>query len=401
MSKVTTAFILGASAILWGIFNYATYPILIHHLSISDYAEFSTYVSLLAILSIPTAGFAYYILILFRRSFTEIREHETLYIGKIKKYTVLYMLAAALVSLIVFFVLWLKSPQALILMLASLIPGVIAAFYIGMFQALEMFLFMWLLAMMASVLRFFLSFSVLWQSTVWMALVPFVLPAILLSVIYAWCGHRELQSSRVHPIQHTKKEDEIDQSVWHYVTITGVIILLQSIDVLMVKALFSDYDVTLYASVAVISKFALVLIAVIEAVTTPTLVDRHKRTHHKQYILVLGGLSLLGYLVAATFLPWAGNIVLHILKGELSASWTLWTALGISMVSLGFFSLFSKVYMSWGGKILTIVGVCSASIFVGFLAPSLEIFALIFAIILTMLYVITLIQVWKYAERGE
>ena len=68
MSQIKNTLILTLSAIIAGIFNYMTYPILIKHLSITDYAEVSVYMSLLPILGIPVAGFGYTMLIEFRRA---------------------------------------------------------------------------------------------------------------------------------------------------------------------------------------------------------------------------------------------------------------------------------------------------------------------------------------------
>jgi O-antigen/teichoic acid export membrane protein len=87
----------------------------------------------------------------------------------------------------------------------------------------------------------------------------------------------------------TSKDDM--RSISTYIVITGAIILLQNIDILIVKAIFSDYDVTLYASVAVIAKFALILIAILETITTPTLVDKEKTSEHRKYVMGLIGTS--------------------------------------------------------------------------------------------------------------
>lgn len=59
----------------------------------------------------------------------------------------------------------------------------------------------------------------------------------------------------------------------------------------MVKKLFSDYDVTLYASVAVIAKFALIIITILETIFSPTLVDIHKKKEHKRQMQILIGIS--------------------------------------------------------------------------------------------------------------
>lgn len=68
---------------------------------------------------------------------------------------------------------------------------------------------------------------------------------------------------------------------------------MQNIDVLIVKSFSDDYNVTLYASVAVIVKFALIFIAIFETVSAPVLVDTRRHHEYKKYYTILTLLSVL------------------------------------------------------------------------------------------------------------
>jgi O-antigen/teichoic acid export membrane protein len=105
MSQIKHTLILSLSAVLSGILNYLTYPILIRHLSITDYAEFSVYMSLIPILVIPVAGFGYAMLIDFRRARDRMKMDSLTHMSKILRYTGAYIAIATLMSISVYAVL--------------------------------------------------------------------------------------------------------------------------------------------------------------------------------------------------------------------------------------------------------------------------------------------------------
>ena len=105
MSQIKNTLILTLSVIISGILNYMTYPILIRHLSIADYAEFSVYMSLLPILGIPVAGFAYKMLIEFRRARDHMQDNITHHMWRLLGYTGAYMITVTIVSILVYLLL--------------------------------------------------------------------------------------------------------------------------------------------------------------------------------------------------------------------------------------------------------------------------------------------------------
>ena len=174
---------------------------------------------------------------------------------------------------------------------------------------------------------------------------------------------------------------------------------MQNIDVLIVKTFSDNYNVSLYAAVGVVVKFSLIMIAVIETVVAPVLVDSNKQDHHKKYFIILTLLSGVGYIISLTLLPWLGNSILHFLKAELQASWLIWSALGVGMVSLGFFAIWIKVYMSWGRRDILYVWIFCSMIGLGVFFKSIEEFVILFASILVCLYGVTVCKVGYYLKK--
>ena len=98
------------------------------------------------------------------------------------------------------------------------------------------------------------------------------MPHLLGACIFYLFGKRvitDIPVSRGHRISSLP-----ENSLWSACVIIALVISLQSIDIILVKYLFPSIDVALYAAVSVITKFALSLIAVLETVSLPTLIDK-------------------------------------------------------------------------------------------------------------------------------
>jgi O-antigen/teichoic acid export membrane protein len=76
MSKIKNILSLSVFTILSGAINYATYPILLKYLSLSDFALFSVFMNLITLFAIPALGFGYYILILAQRIPEDIKNQK-------------------------------------------------------------------------------------------------------------------------------------------------------------------------------------------------------------------------------------------------------------------------------------------------------------------------------------
>lgn len=85
---------------------------------------------------------------------------------------------------------------------------------------------------------------------------------------------------------------------------TIVLVLLQNVDILLVKYLFPITDVALYASVSVITKFAIFIIAILETVYMPTLVDKKNVSEKRMALIQLFLLMLLAFFCAFFVLPY-------------------------------------------------------------------------------------------------
>ena len=116
MQKLKNIFILSGFTILSGALNYATYPILIRYLSLEDFATFSVISSLVILFAIPAGGFGYFTLIRARTHPADIKEGYSIWMSKIRKYTLVYMMMVALIVVGISPYLGIHSPGAMILM---------------------------------------------------------------------------------------------------------------------------------------------------------------------------------------------------------------------------------------------------------------------------------------------
>lgn len=104
------------------------------------------------------------------------------------------------------------------------------------------------------------------------------------------------------------------KTIIRYVIITGIIIVLQNLDILIVRKIFDATTLALYSAIAVIAKFALVIIGILETIYSPILVEKTGITHSRKVVYTLIIWSIIGYVVAVTLLPYIGNYMLSILK---------------------------------------------------------------------------------------
>jgi O-antigen/teichoic acid export membrane protein len=100
------------------------------------------------------------------------------------------------------------------------------------------------------------------------------------------------------------------------------------------KYLFPSTDVAIYATVSVITKFALIVIGAIEMVYLPIFINMNKKSEHKKNLILLVCISLLGFLISWSILPIVGETVIRYIKPELIFDSRLFTYLGIAATSL-------------------------------------------------------------------
>ena len=86
------------------------------------------------------------------------------------------MLLGIVFYTIAYFELGLSSPEIVLLILFSMIPAFVSAFYYGLLQAKEFFIFLGILGLVGAVLRLLLSFSVDLFPTAFVGMLPFIVP---------------------------------------------------------------------------------------------------------------------------------------------------------------------------------------------------------------------------------
>lgn len=386
MSKIKTASFLGFIAILTGLLNYITHPILIRYLSEGDYVQVGVYVSIIAILSIPASGFGSLMLELFRSDKSELFTSKN-FQKELWKYSFFY----GIFSIVGVFwgVFFLDLPISIMtfFVIVALILGIFGAYYYALLQSREVFFLIGWILIAVALARFFPAIGVMAFPYNWLGMMAFVLPIFISPILYYFFGKKYI-SENSEKNNFYEKITILSQSntFFWYMILAGLYILLQNIDVIFAKMIFADADVLVYMSVAVMVKFALVLIGIFETVSLPVLMDASKKFLHKKYIKNLILLSILGFLVSCTILSYIGNFTLNIIKSGLYADYFVWAFLWVSSVSLGFFVIFTKFLIAQKISWKNILVLPIILMFGFFWIHSLIEFSGLFALIIFCLY---------------
>ena len=327
MSKIKTASFLGFVAILTGLLNYITHPILIRYLSEGDYVQVGVYVSIIAILSIPASGFGSLMLELFRSNKSELFTSKN-FQKELWKYSFFYGIFSIFGVFLGIFFLDLPISIMTFFVIIALILGIFGAYYYALLQSREVFFLIGWILIAVALVRFFPAIGVMAFPYNWLGMMAFVLPISISPILYYFFGKKYI-SENSEKNNFYEKITILSQSntFFWYIILAGLYILLQNIDVIFAKMIFADADVLVYMSVAVIVKFALVLIGIFETVSLPVLMDASKKFLHKKYIKNLILLSILGFFVSCTILSYIGNFTLNIIKPGLYADYFVWAFL--------------------------------------------------------------------------
>lgn len=386
MSKIKTASFLGFVAILTGLLNYITHPILIRYLSEGDYVQVGVYVSIIAILSIPASGFGSLMLELFRSDKSELFTSKN-FQKELWKYSFFYGIFSIFGVFLGIFFLDLPISIMTFFVIIALIPGIFGAYYYALLQSREVFFLVGWILIAVALARFFPAIGVMAFPYNWLGMMAFVLPISISPILYYFFGKKYI-SENSEKNNFYEKITILSQSntFFWYMILAGLYILLQNIDVIFAKMIFADADVLVYMSVAVMVKFALVLIGIFETVSLPVLMDASKKILHKKYIKNLILLSILGFLVSCTILSYIGNFTLNIIKSGLYADYFVWAFLWVSSVSLGFFVIFAKFLIAQKISWKNILVLPIILMFGFFWIHSLIEFSGLFALIIFCLY---------------
>lgn len=386
MSKIKTASFLGFVAILTGLLNYITHPILIRYLSEGDYVQVGVYVSIIAILSIPASGFGSLMLELFHSDKSELFTSKN-FQKELWKYSFFYGIFSIFGVFLGIFFLDLPISIMTFFVIVALILGIFGAYYYALLQSREVFFLIGWILIAVALVRFFPAIGVMAFPYNWLGMMAFVLPIFISPILYYFFGKKYIaeNSEKNNFYEKITILSQSNTFFW-YMILAGLYILLQNIDVIFAKMIFADADVLVYMSVAVMVKFALVLIGIFETVSLPVLMDTSKKFLHKKYIKNLILLSIIGFFVSCTILSYIGNFTLNIIKPGLYADYFVWTFLWVLSVSLGFFVIFAKFLIAQKISWKNILVLPTILMFGFFWIHSLIEFSGLFALIIFCLY---------------
>ncbi len=398
MSKIRQVFSLSLFTIFSWVINYLTYPILLKHLSASDFALFSVFSSIVMILSIPSMAYGYTLLIKFRNQ----KELTTAMMKKTQKKSLRYtFLFLTLLIFLLPCLLWILDIRSWILytfLLFSVALSFLLSPYSALLQARELFFYGWLISSLWALARLIITSGTLYVPSLSVALWSIVLPGVIIFFLYWYITKSQIEKSEAH-ISHISEESDFGKlSVFFLVTI--VIVLLQNVDILLVKYLFPLSDVAIYASVSVITKFAIFIIAIVETVYSPALLDTKIMDQRRWYVFQLFLWNILAYFCAFFLLPYFGEILLSFMKAWLVVPYDLFRSLWFAAVSIGFLSLYMKILTAWKVSIFPLYFLLCFGWVVVFFTQNLTEFAFVFASFVSVSCIFVSICIWKKAEKS-
>lgn len=398
MSKVRQVFSLSLFTVFAWVINYLTYPILLKHLSASDFALFSVFSSILMIISIPSMAYGYTLLIQFRNQTHMTSGMMRKIQKKSLKFTLFLLIFLACILPWILWILDIHSSVLYIFLLLAVCFSFLTTSYASLLQARELFFYGGLISCIGAIFRLLISTGTIYLPSLWVALASLVIPGCIIFFLYWYFSKSLINPSKSHLSENLDEWESGKLSLFFLVTI--VIVLLQNIDILLVKYLFSLSDVALYASVSVITKFAIFIIAILETVYSPSLVDEKMINQRKWYIRQLFLWNLLAFFCAFFLLPYFGEILLGFMKGWLVVPYGLFRSLGFSAVSIGFLILSMKVLTAWKVSIIPIYSLLILGWVVVFFTKNLSEFAFLSAYFLSSACIVASISLWIKSEKN-
>lgn len=392
MSKVRNIFILSILTVVSGVINYLTYPILLKNLAPADFALFSVFSSILMIISIPSMAYGYTLLVRFRNqdSLTDLMMKHIQ--KQSARMTIVFLLVLTFLTPLVFWILDIHNFMGYVAVFFSALFCFFVVPYASFLQARELFLFAGMIGLILSFLRFLITTGTIFFPSFAFAMLSLIIPGIAWFFLF-----RYFATSRFDKGTGEDLSDDLPPLSHHLSTFflaTIILVLLQNVDILLVKYLFPIPDVALYASVSVITKFAIFIIAILETVYTPSLLDRKHHSKQKKALIQLFLLTFLAFLCAWFILPYAWAILLSFMKWGLIVSPDLFRWLWFSAVSLWFLSLYLKVLIAWNRQVFVLYGVIVFGWVILFWTRTLLEFSIVYALILCISCLLSVLFLW-------
>ncbi len=301
-SFIKNSSIIFASTLIGGVFSFAFHPFVARFISLRDFAELQALLSLSSILGVPAATLGFII----TRYISKFYAHHDFV--KIKQLAVYFSKKALGGGLILFILFLLASPWiadylkidsfALMAMTGLIMAiGLIGGIFGPMFQGMQKFMALGVLGIVGALARFAFGVGlVLLFKNIYGALGGILIAGIL-SVLIAFGMIR----NSLKNIDITSASEAFAVKDYRYYLHTFFIALFlvafPSLDILLVKNIFTIEVAGLYAAAAILAKAVIVAASALEGVMFPVVIAKHeKKDDFLIFFLKSSGILLLGLL---------------------------------------------------------------------------------------------------------
>ncbi len=369
--------------VLAGAFSYLLHPFLGHVMSIQDYGQVATFISLTLVLSTPTQIIAT-VAAKYASSLSTVEQHAQLN-DFIRRLTGILLVAGAvttvafvaLSSSITFF-FHLNSPQEMLFLSLIFLISFSAPLNQGVLQGVQFFGWYAALSLLTAFLRMILAVILVFIGLgVNGAIIGIVLSAILTYLTSFFPLRKFLQGPRTHVGSL--------RSLWFYSILTAVaatgIVALYSIDTVLAKHFLSGADAGLYAALATMGRTGLFVTNSVAIIMFPRVVALHERgeSHTSVVVQALLGVLALSVVVEGAFFL-APSLLTRLLFGQTFMPIAgLLPLYGLAMLILAFAQVLAMYFLAISNRLF--VGVI-------FLACALQ-------VLLIVWYHATIFQVVK------
>ncbi len=281
--------------ILAGAFSYLLHPFLGHVMSIQEYGQVATFISLTLVLNTPTQIIAT-VAAKYASSLATV-EYAAQLNDFIRRLTGILLVAGVMTTAIfvalsgrITFFFHFDSPQEVIFLSVIFIISFSAPLNQGVLQGLQLFGWYAVLALLTAFLRMILAVSLVFVGLgVNGAIIGIVLSAILTYLFSFFPLRKVLQGPRTRVGSL--------HSLWFYSILTAVaatgIVALYSIDTVLAKHFLSASDAGLYAALATMGRTGLFLTNSVAIIMFPRVVALHERRESHTSVVVQALLSVL------------------------------------------------------------------------------------------------------------
>ena len=353
MQNLIYIIIVWSSTIISGLINYFYHPIMLKFLSINEFAEFESLISLFNIIWVLTTGFTLFLVKEISRNIKNMDKVKSIYLYSNKILLWIGFLLYILYLLITPFLqnfLHFESIWPLITVWFSIVLTFQTTSINAVLQWTKKFNFLSLNWVLGAILKlicwlWFVYFGYKLYGAIWWFLLSVVI-LIIIDYIYIYNILKTFKlDGNFKEIQNHFKKDF--KNIFHNFLLVVFISIFMNIDIIFAKHFFSGNIAGIYSGISVFARFLIFVGMAVETVYYPQIMEYKKDQVPFHFLKNSGFMMFLLGLGAIIFVYFFGARALSIFDKTFSAYNTLFLFLIVYCWIFVFVNFFSKLLIGW------------------------------------------------------